>query len=278
MEDRKRVAILGAGKMGEILLAGLLRSGWGASNVLVSVRRPERVRELEDRYQVEVVSSQEAARRAGTLILAVKPQDMLQLLDELAPLPPGRRPLVISIAAGLETSSIEAGLPAGTPVIRVMTNTAITVDRAMTVISGGRHAQAEHLARAEALLGPFGRMIRVEETDQDAITAIAGSGPAYFFFLVECLTEAAIDMGLTSEIASALVVETGIGSVEMLRRLGQPPEQLRANVTSPGGTTARAIQELEKRQLPASLRAAVHVARQRAQELAREYGRPPVAR
>ncbi|MEP6856027.1 MAG: NAD(P)-binding domain-containing protein, partial [Pedococcus sp.] len=174
----QRVAVLGAGKMGEALLAGMLRSGTPVADVLVSARRPERTAALRERHGVEVVSSAEAAARADTLILTVKPQDMGALLDEVAPhTPPGR--LVVSAAAGITTAFLESRLAAGTPVVRVMSNTPVLVDEAMSAISAGAHAAEEHLVRTEAIFSPVGRTIRVPESQQDAVTALSGSGPAY---------------------------------------------------------------------------------------------------
>ena len=152
------IAILGAGKMGEALLSGVLRAGRRPAELMVTARREERGALLGERYGVEVATNAEAAKRADTLILAVKPQDMAVLLQEVAPhIPAGR--LVISIAAGIPTSFMEARLPQGVPVVRVMSNTPVHVDQAMSVISAGSHAEEEHLKRTEELLAPVGKEI-----------------------------------------------------------------------------------------------------------------------
>ncbi len=263
----QRVAVLGAGKMGEALLSGMLRSGTPVADMLVSARRPERAAALRERHGVEVVSSAEAAARADTLILTVKPQDMGALLDEVAPhTPPGR--LVVSAAAGITTSFLESRLTAGTPVVRVMSNTPVLVDEAMSAISAGAHAAEEHLVRTEAIFSPVGRTIRVPESQQDAVTALSGSGPAYFFYLVEAMTDAGILLGLPRQVAHDLIVQTAIGSAVMLRDSGQHPVILREAVTSPAGTTINAIRELENHGVRAAMLSALEAARDRGRELA----------
>ncbi|MGN6521731.1 MAG: pyrroline-5-carboxylate reductase [Actinomycetes bacterium] len=261
------VAVLGTGKMGEALLSGLLRSGRDRSQLLATARRPERAQALRDRHGVEVLSSAEAAERADTLILAVKPQDMGALLDEIAPHVPAEK-LVVSGAAGTTTSYLEGRLAAGTPVVRVMTNTPVLVDLAMSAISPGSHATDEHLARVESIFAAVGRTIRVPESQQDAVTALSGSGPAYFFYLVEAMTDAGILLGLPRAVAHDLIVQTAIGASVMLRDSGEHPVKLREAVTSPGGTTINAIRELENHGVRAALLAALEAARDRSRELA----------
>lgn len=261
------MAILGTGKLGEALLGGLLRAGHAPGDLLVTTRRPERAAELRQRHGVTVVGNAEAASRATTLVLAVKPQDMSRLLDDLAPVVSPDR-LVVSMAAGIPCAVIEKRLPAGTPVIRVMTNTPVLVDEAMSVISAGSAAGEEHLARTEALLAPVGRVLRVPEQQQDAVTALSGSGPAYFYFLIEAMTDAGILLGLPRSLAADLLVQTALGAAVMLRDTGEHPVRLREAVTSPGGTTISAIRELERHGVRAALIAALEAARDRSRELA----------
>lgn len=260
------VAILGAGKLGEALLSGLIRSGHEPADLLVSTRRPDRAAELQGRHGVTAVSNTEAAARAGVLLLTVKPQDMAALLAEIAPAVRGGQ-LVVSMAAAVTTATIEAALPAGTPVVRVMSNTPVLVDQAMSAISPGGHAAEEHLARVEALLAPVGRTVRVPEYQQDAVTALSGSGPAYFFYLVEAMIDAGILLGLPRAVAADLIVQTAVGSAVMLRDTGEHPVILREAVTSPGGTTINAIRELENHGVRAALLSALAAARDRAREL-----------
>jgi pyrroline-5-carboxylate reductase len=265
------VAVLGAGKMGEALLSGLLRAGRPASDLLFTERHDDRSKELTERYAVESVTTAEAAERADTLLVAVKPQEITALLDDLAgSVTPAN--LVISIAAGIPTATFENRLAQGTPVVRVMSNTPVFVDEAMSAIAAGAHAGEEHLARTEDLLRPVGKVIRVPESQLDAVTALSGSGPAYFFFLVEAMIDAGLLLGLPRAVATELIVQTAVGSAVMLRDSGQHPALLREAVTSPGGTTIAAIRELENHGVRAAMLAALEAARDRSQELAAGAG------
>jgi len=261
------LAIIGAGVMGETLLSGLVRAGRPVADLLVGEKRRERARELEERYGVTVVSNTEAAKVADTLALVVKPQDMGDVLDELAPhVRPGQ--LVVSLAAGITTAFIEARLPEGVAVVRVMPNTPALVDEGMAAISRGSHCDESHLAEAEALMASTGKVLRVPERQQDAVTAISGSGPAYLFFVVEAMVEAGVHLGLPRSTASELVVQTMVGSAKLLRETGEHPTVLRERVTSPGGTTAAAIRQLEDHKVRAAFLTALEAARDRSRELA----------
>ncbi len=261
------VAVLGTGKMGEALLSGLLRAGKHPRDIVATARRPDRAALLQERYGVEVLSNAEAAKTADTLLLTVKPQDMGVLLGELAPHVSTDR-LVVSVAAGIPTAFIERRLPDGVPVIRVMSNTPVLVDQAMSAISAGAHAGEDHLRRTEELLRPVGQTIRVPESQQDAVTALSGSGPAYFFYLVEAMTDAGILLGLPRGVAHDLIVQTVVGAAVMLRDTGEHPVKLREAVTSPAGTTISAIRELENHRVRAAFLAALEAARDRSRELA----------
>ncbi|WP_214103339.1 pyrroline-5-carboxylate reductase [Acrocarpospora catenulata] len=261
------IAILGTGKMGEALLSGLVRAGRRPSEIMVTARREDRAKDLTDRYGVHVCGNAEAAATADTLILAVKPQDMGALLTEIAPhLPPGR--LVISVAAGITTAFVEARLGEATPVVRVMSNTPVLVDEAMSVISAGAHAAEEHMRRAEALLAPVGKVLRIPESQQDAATALSGSGPAYFFYLVEAMVDAGILLGMPRAAALDMVTQSIVGAAIMLRDSGEHPVILREAVTSPGGTTISAIAELERHRVRAAFLDAIEAARDRSRQLA----------
>jgi len=261
------IAILGAGKMGEALLSGLLRAGRSPADLLVAEYRAERAAELRERYGVRTVPAAEAAKTADTLILAVKPQDMGRLLDTIAPHVPADRQ-VISVAAGIPTSFVEARLADGIPVVRVMPNTPVLVDQGMCVISAGTHATEEHLAQAEAMLRPVGRVARIPESLQDASTALSGSGPAYVYYLVEAMVDAGILLGVPRATALEMVTQSVVGAATMLRDSGEHPVLLREAVTSPGGTTIAAIGELEKNGVRAAFLAAIEAARDRGRELA----------
>jgi pyrroline-5-carboxylate reductase len=263
----QRVAVLGGGKMGEALLSGMLRAGRSADAVVVAERHSERAKFLRDTYGVATPGNIEAVKSADIILLAVKPQDMAGLLTEIG----GEvRPdqLVVSVAAGIPTAFIERHVGADVPVVRVMSNTAVFVDAAMSAISPGSHAGPEHLRIAESMLTPVGEVIRVPESQQDAVTALSGSGPAYFFYLVEAMTDAGILLGLPREVAYQLIVQTAIGSARMLKETGEHPVKLREAVMSPAGTTIAAIREMENHGVRAALLAALEAARDRSRELA----------
>ncbi|MEO3785615.1 pyrroline-5-carboxylate reductase [Actinocorallia sp. B10E7] len=261
------IAILGTGKMGEALLAGVLRAGRRPSELMVTARREERAAVLRERYGVESVANTEAAAKASVLVLAVKPQDMGTLLAEIGP-HVSSGTLVVSMAAGITTSFISERLPADVPVIRVMSNTPVLVDEAMSVISAGAHAGEAHLALAEELLRPVGKVTRLPESLQDAATALSGSGPAYFYYLVEAMVDAGILLGMPRAAALELVIQSAVGAAVMLRDSGEHPVLLREAVTSPGGTTIAAIRELEKHGVRAAVLEAIEAARDRGRELA----------
>ena len=267
MTSSRRLAILGAGVMGETLLSGLLRSGWTADQIVATDRRPERHTELVERYGVAMAENDEAVAEADTVILVVKPQDMATLLDEIRDsLKPDT--LVVSLAAGVDTASIEARLADGVAVVRVMPNTPAQVDEGMAAISAGAHSDQSHLDRVTEILSATGRVVTVPERYQDAVTAISGSGPAYLFFVVEAMIEAGVHLGLPRDIATQLVVQTMLGSAKLLRETGEHPTVLRERVTSPGGTTAAAVRQLEDHKVRAAFLGAMEAARDRSRELA----------
>ena len=261
------VAVIGAGKIGELVLSGLLRAGWPAEKLLATARRAERSAQLAERYGVRVVDNATAVAEADVLAVAVKPQDAAALLDEIGALVPADK-VIVSLCAGLPTSFFAHRLPPGTPVVRVMTNTPALVDEAMTAISAGPHATEAHLALAEEMFTPLGSTIRVPESQQDAVTALSGSGPAYFYLLVEAMIDAGILLGLPRQVAHELIVQTAIGSAVMLRDSGEHPVKLREAVTSPAGTTISAIRELENHGVRAALLSALEAARDRARQIA----------
>jgi pyrroline-5-carboxylate reductase len=260
------ISILGAGKMGEALLSGMLRAGVAPSGVIAAVRRPDRAEALRDSYGIEVTSAGEAADKAQTLVITVKPQDMVGLLEEIAPHVRADQ-LVVSVAAGIPTRFIESRFGAEIAVVRVMSNTPVLVDEAMSVISPGRHAAEQHLRRTEELLRPVGKVLRIPESQQDAATALSGSGPAYVYFLVESMVDAGILLGMSRASALEMVKQAVFGAATMLRESGEHPVILREAVTSPGGTTISAIRELERHGVRAAFLAAIEAARDRGREL-----------
>ena len=196
------IAILGAGKIGEALLAGLVRAGRSPDTLMLSRRSPERADELSRRYGVRAVDNPTAAKEADVLVVSVKPQDIEPLLGQIAPTIT-QDTLVLSLAAGLPTALYERHLPEGIPVVRAMPNTPILIGEAMSAISAGSHATSDHLQVVEELLSSVGKVVRVPESQQDAVTALSGSGPAYFFFLVEAMIDAGILLGLPRTLAGA---------------------------------------------------------------------------
>ncbi|HUG87569.1 MAG TPA: pyrroline-5-carboxylate reductase, partial [Actinomycetota bacterium] len=211
MTDR-RVAILGGGKMGEALLSGLLRSGRSPDEIMVTARREERAAELAERYGVQTgLDNQEAVAWAKVLVVTVKPQDMEALLEQIAPTVTEDH-VIVSVAAGIRCALVEKMMPGDVPVVRVMSNVPVHVDEAMSAISAGAHAEDKDLAIAEELLGSVGKVIRLAEKHQDAVTATSGSGPAYFALLAEAMIDACILLGLSRDVATELIVQTMVGS------------------------------------------------------------------
>ena len=261
----QRIAIIGGGRIGEALLSGLLSSGWG--DIVVTSRREDRVAELRERYDVEATTSNpDAVKGAALVVLAVKPQDIEALLTEIGPLLSPEQ-TVLTIAAAIPTTYIEARIADSVPVVRAMPNSPSTVHEGMAGLAAGTHAGEQQLALAEEALLHLGRVVRVPESAMDAITAVSGSGPAYFALLAEAMIEAGILLGLSREISTTLVVQTMFGTAKQLRDEKMHPVELRESVTSPGGTTIAAIRELEQAGVRAAFLNAIQAAMTRAREL-----------
>jgi pyrroline-5-carboxylate reductase len=267
--DERRIAILGAGQIGEALIAGLLSTGWRKpEEIVATVRREERAKELEERHGVRATTSNTAAVNGASLVvIAVKPQDFEVLLGEIGGILSTEQ-TVLSIAAAVPTSSIEERVAADVPVLRAMPNTPATVHEGVAGLCAGAHAGEEHLAVAEDVLLHVGRVVRVPERYMDAVTAVSGSGPAYFALLAEAMIEAGILLGLSREDTTELVVQTMFGTAKLLRDEKMHPVELREMVTSPGGTTIRAIRELEQAGVRAAFLNAIQAAMDRGRELA----------
>jgi pyrroline-5-carboxylate reductase len=271
--DPRRLAILGTGKIGEALLKGLLGSGWRRPDeIAVSVRRPERADELRERYGVEpTLSNGEAIRDAAMVVVAVKPQDIEGLLGEIGGLV-GTEQTLLSVVAAVPTSLFEELLSAPVPVVRAMPNTPAVVHEGIAGICAGAHADERELELAEEVLAHLGSVVRVAEPYMDAVTAVSGSGPAYFALLAEAMIEAGILLGLSREISTQLVVQTMLGTAKQLRDEGMHPVELREAVTSPGGTTIAAIRVLEMAGVRAAFLNAIQAAMDRSRELASRWG------
>ena len=268
MEER-RLAVLGAGTIGESLIAGLLSSGWREpAEIVATGRREERLTELAERHGVQTtLSNPEAVANAAIVVIAVKPQDFAVLLGEIGPvLQPEQT--VLSVAAAIPTALIESRVTAGVPVVRAMPNAPAVVHEGIAGICAGAHADDRHLELAEEVLAHLGRVVRVPESYMDAVTAVSGSGPAYFALLAEAMIEAGILLGLSRQISTDLVVQTMLGTAKLLRDEKIHPVELREAVTSPGGTTIRAIRELERAGVRAAFLNAIQAAMERSRELA----------
>lgn len=267
------MAVLGCGKMGEALVAGVLASGWREpSEIAVTARREERIKELGETYGVVATLDNAAAvRGASVIVIAVKPQDIESLLGDVGPHAEVDQ-TVLSVAAAIPTAFIEARLGRDIPVVRAMPNTASMVHEGMAGIAPGKHAEGRHLALASEVLEHVGRVVVVPEGYLDAVTAISGSGPAYFALLAEAMIEAGILLGLAREVSTELVVQTMLGSAKLLRDEQMHPVELREMVTSPGGTTIQAVRVLEQSGVRAAFLNAIQAAMERGRELA--HGEP----
>ncbi|WP_265520486.1 pyrroline-5-carboxylate reductase [Oerskovia flava] len=263
-----RIAVLGAGVMGETVLAGALAAGWSPDDVVATVRRDERAAELRVRHEVEVTHDNvEAVSGAGVVVVAVKPKDVATLLAQVADhLAPGA--VVLSVAVGLPTTFFESRLPSGTPVVRVMPSTPSVIGAGVSAVSGGAAATEDHVALVERVLAATGLVVRVPEKDQDAVGALSGSGPAYVFYVVDALAEAGVLLGLSRELSLRLATATVAGSAAMLQETGEHPAVLRERVSSPGGTTVAAVRRLDAGGVRAAFLDALEAARDRSQELA----------
>ena len=255
--------------MGEALVGGLLASGWRTPDeIVVTGRREERLAEMAKNYGVEVTTDNAAAVADATIVvLAVKPQDIEPLLAEIST-HVSESQTVLSVVAAIPTSFIEERLAVPVAVVRAMPNTPSVVHEGMAGIAAGKHADDAHTSLAREVLEHVGRVVVVPEPHLDAVTAISGSGPAYFALLAEAMIEAGILLGLSREISTDLVVQTMLGSAKLLRDEGMHPVELREMVTSPGGTTIRAIRVLEQSGVRAAFLNAIQAAMERSQELA----------
>ena len=266
-----QVAVLGGGVMGETLLAALLASGWSPQQVEVTEQQVARAGDLADRYAVRTgAHNATAAARADVVLIAVKPQVVGSVLDEIAPVLRGGT-VVVSVAAGLPLSFYERRLPPGTPVVRVMPNTPAVVGKGASAIAPGAAAGEGHLVLVEKILSTTGLVVRVAEKDLDAVTAISGSGPAYAFYLIDAMAEAGVLLGLPRDLATKLAVATVEGSAALAAQSGDHPVVLRERVSSPGGTTVAAVRELDAHGVRAGIVAAAQAAADRSRELGSQY-------
>jgi pyrroline-5-carboxylate reductase len=259
-----RLQLIGGGKMGEALLAGLLAGGWATADQMRVVERlPQRADELRRRFPGLDVAD-EVATAEGHLI-AVKPNDVGPACAALAAT--GSDATVLSIAAGVTLARLEAALAPGTPVVRAMPNTPALVGAGAAAIAPGTAAGDAELVWAEQVLGAVGQVARVDESLLDAVTGLSGSGPAYVFLVAEALVEGGVLAGLPRSVASGLATQTLLGAARLLDESHEGPEVLRAAVTSPAGTTASGLRALEAAGVRAAFIDAVMAATERSREL-----------
>lgn len=267
----KQIAFIGGGNMGEALVAGLLASKtWKPAEITVTDKRPEALAALRKKYRVNVAAdNRQAIAKATVILLAVKPQQMNAVLQEIGPAIKPRQ-LVLSIAAGIPCGRIEEFLAPKVPVVRVMPNTPALVGAGASGIAPGRAAKPAHLKTAEAILSTVGIVARVTEREMDAVTAISGSGPAYVFYVAEAMKETALSLGLAPAVADLLVRQTILGAGQLLASSPEEPQELRRRVTSPGGTTEAALRIMEDGQLKSLFAKALTRAAERSLELSQE--------
>ncbi|WP_426996880.1 pyrroline-5-carboxylate reductase [Pseudarthrobacter sp. N5] len=274
-----RIAFLGCGSMNEAIMGGLLEAGTNPADIVATVRRAERAVELAERHHgitaiagaEEPDNNKQAATGSAVVILGVKPVGITDLAREISgSLSPDT--LVVSVAAAVSIAQLEAALPAGQPVIRTMPNTPAKLGRGVVSVSAGTNCTPDQLEKAKGILSAVGTVVEIPEEQVDALSAISGSGPAYTFYLAEAMAAAGVELGLDPELSLLLARETVAGAGFMLAEPGADPSALRKAVTSPSGTTERAIATFNERGIPAIIAAGARAAADRAAEITKELG------
>lgn len=265
----KKVAFLGAGKMGGIILQALLKKGMlSPKSTRATVAHEERAKALAGKLKVKVgTNNVEAAKDADIIVIAVKPQVVEEVVREISDSVTSKQ-IIVSVAASVPTAMIEKNLPPNIAVIRAMPNTPCIMEAGMTAICKGKHASAEDVALTSHLFNVVGRTVVVDEKHMDAVTALSASGPAYIYIILESLAEAGVKVGLPRDIATLLAAQTALGAAKVVLETGDHPALLKDAVTTPAGCTIDAIMELEEGKLRVTLIKAVVKAAQRAKELA----------
>ncbi len=269
VEAMTSIAVIGGGKIGEALIAGLVSGGVGPREIHVTNKEEGRSEYLRDTYKVVPFDDNSLACDGVDLVfLCVKPDVVLPVVEEIAEIVDNNdATTVVSMAAGVTTSSIEEILAAGSPVVRVMPNTPMLIGKGMCAVSPGRFVSEEQVAIVAELLKAVGQVRTVKESDMDAVTALSGSSPAYLFLMVEAMIDAGVNLGLSREVAKELSVNAFYGAAAMLKETGEEPATLRANVSSPGGSTVAAIRVFEEAGLRGTFYGATEACAKRSQEL-----------
>ncbi len=264
----KRIAFLGAGNMATALIRGIIEAELiRPADIIISDIDKEKLKIKSEKLKIKAAGgNSEAVKEADVIILAVKPKDMEGLLNEIKDSLDSEK-LIISIAAGITTSYIEKMLKKEISVIRVMPNTPVAVREGASAFSVGQYVSQEQEKIAQRIFGAVGKVVKVEENLMDTVTALSGSGPAYIFYIVASLIEAAVSLGLDKETATTLAIQTILGSVRLLQETGEDPAILKEKVTSKGGTTEAALLVLDERKLKETLDKALKAAAKRSEEL-----------
>jgi len=272
--DSTKIAFIGAGNMATSLLAGLIQGGWKASRIMIADPNPDQRERILSRYSVLSTDKNiDTIAFADIIVLSVKPQMMRQVIEELVAASPNKLPLLISIAAGIRTENMQSWLGGNARLVRVMPNTPAIVQSGASVLFASADIDNEDRNSAESILRSVGLALWVDDESQlDAVTAISGSGPAYLFLVMEALQAAGEKLGLPKKIATLLAIETAFGASKMALEREDPPALLRQQVTSPGGTTERALEVLAHGNFKELLIDAVCAAEERSKELANLLG------
>lgn len=263
------IAFIGGGNMARSLIGGLIADGCAPEDIWVADPSAEQRSQLQSQFRLHTVAENAAAaEQAEAIVLAIKPQIIRQVAEELSVIVQQRHPLIISIAAGVRETSLRRWLGEQTPLVRAMPNTPAMVNSGATALFANPHVSDEQRQLAESILRAVGLTIWVDhERLLDSVTALSGSGPAYFFLVMEALEQAGVQLGLSAEQARLLTLQTAFGAAKMALESSDSPALLREHVTSPGGTTERALAVLQAGELPQLFAKALAAARQRAQEL-----------
>jgi pyrroline-5-carboxylate reductase len=270
MKISQKTVVFGVGAMGSALVKGWISSKLMKPSLITAVDTDQaKCKKMEAQLKIKAESNPgKALKGASLVLLAVKPQQMNELLAQSGSYFP-EKALVVSIAAGVSTAQIEKALPQGCPVIRVMPNTPALLGAGMAAVAGGKRAKPTQVKLVLNLFSAVGQAVQVEENRMDLVTAVSGSGPAYIFHMVEAMIEAGIKGGLSREVAHQLVAQTVYGAARMVLETGKTPEELRIQVTSPGGTTQAALNKMAEKGFREAVYEAVEAATQRGAELRR---------
>ena len=267
----EKVGFIGAGNMGEALMRGIIKANLlSPQDVYASDTREARLKELQKNYGITTLrDNKDLVLKTRSIVLAVKPQNMEEVLKEIAPVI-GKEHLVISIAAGITTSYISKHFEQKVPIVRVMPNTPALIQEGASALTAGKDVAKSNLESAQEIFDSVGKTVIVDESLMDAVTGLSGSGPAYFFLFIEVLTDAGIKMGLSRSVAQLLATQTCVGAAKMILETGRKPADLRDMVASKGGTTFSGLKAMEAGGLRAALMDGVEAATRRSKELGQD--------